>query len=53
MHAGKELNHPFLGLSGRFGSSGLSATASESAMERPEESLPSALFTMVTDIDRM
>ena len=38
LHSGKELYHTFSGLSGRLGSSGLSAHASESTTERPEVS---------------
>ena len=53
MHAGRGLYHTFSGLSGRLGSLGLSAPASESTTERPEVSLPNALFTVTTDIDRV
>ena len=41
MHAGRGLYRTF---------SGLSAPASESTTERPDVSLPSALFTVTTDL---
>ena len=50
MHAGRGLYRTFSGLSGRLGSSGLSAPASESTTERPDVSLPCALFTVTTDL---
>ena len=57
LHSGKELYHTFSGLSGRLGSSGLSAYAYESTTERPEVSnylpIQRFVFSLTTDIGRM